>query len=166
MKRPVIDWLRSISCGVLLCFAAATLGAQDIKPHVADAMREYAAIFSHPDAVCTGADASSTVGYETCMNKELTFLEPHLDAFVAAVRAIEAATAPPAFTQDKFSALQIFDKTTAAWKVYRDSLCQLASSGFGGGTGAAPAAMQCLYEQDRAYVKSVANWTWLKILAH
>jgi uncharacterized protein YecT (DUF1311 family) len=135
---------------------ASGLYAQTGKSSVADAKREYAAIFTHPDKPCTGPEYS-TVDYETCMNKELNFLRPHLDAFVAAIRGVQA--------DSDAAAVQLFDKTNASWKAYRDNLCRLAYSGFEGGTGAAPAQQQCLYEQDRAYVKSIAAWTDLQTLA-
>jgi uncharacterized protein YecT (DUF1311 family) len=160
MRRPLIVF------GFMMLLGAAGVHAQDAKSHVADAKREYAAIFSHPESPCTGPDSSNTVGYETCMSKELDFLQPHLDAFLAALRLVEAGTSPAtASSGNKLSSVQLFDKTTAAWKSYRNNLCQLAFSEFDGGTGAAPAEQQCLYEQDRAYVKTIAGWTELKILA-
>jgi hypothetical protein len=67
----------------------ALMGAGWAKehPHVADADREYAAVFSHVKNPCT---ESTTLGYEQCTGKEVEFTEKHMKAFLAAVRGILA----------------------------------------------------------------------------
>lgn len=147
----------------ILLAAVTTLPAQAPISHVAAAKREYAAIFSHPDTPCT-APQYSTVDYEACMNQELAFLQPHMDAFLAAIRLVQADTSSPS-SGNQANGVTLFDKTNASWKIYRDNLCHLAYAGYEGGTGAAPAEQQCDYEQDRVYIKSIAHWTQLKILA-
>ena len=149
-----------------MLFALAVLQAQGAHSHVADAKREYAFIISRPGKVCVGADESTTAGYLTCKSNEVTFLQSHFDAFMTAIQGVEADTSPAMLPGgSKMSSVQLLDKTTASWKIYRDNLCRLAFSGYEGGTGAAPAEQQCFYGQDRAYVKSIASWTQSQILA-
>ncbi len=63
---------------------------------MADADREYAAVFSYEERPC--ANESTTLRYAQCIGKELEFTERHLNAFLTAVRGIvtneDAAQAP------------------------------------------------------------------------
>jgi uncharacterized protein YecT (DUF1311 family) len=134
---------------------------------IADAKREYAVVFSHPDKPCSGKDADTTVGYEECMSKELDFLNPHLETFVKAMRSMATdSDVPPEARGSYPSVLDSFNKTDASWRSYRDNFCRLASSWDNGTELFAADSMQCAYEMDRAYVKDLAHWASLNILAN
>ncbi len=76
-----------LSCGVIILALIGAANAKD-HPHVADADREYEAVFSHGENPC--AKQSTTIGFEQCFGKEVEFTENHLTAFLDAVRAIVA----------------------------------------------------------------------------
>jgi uncharacterized protein YecT (DUF1311 family) len=146
-----------------------TVAAQAPGTHssIADAKREYAVVFSHPDKPCSGKDADTTVGYEECMSKELDFLNPHLETFVKAMRSMATdSDVPPEARGSYPSVLDSFNKTDASWRSYRDNFCRLASSWDNGTELFAADSMQCAYEMDRAYVKDLAHWASLNILAN
>lgn len=151
----------------LLSIGMASAQVNPGHSHIADAKRESAAVLAFPEEPCTGQDASTTTsGYEGCMTRQLSRLEPHLEAFVAAMRGIaQEFDQPPAKRGTLPSTLASFNKTDASWRKYRDDFCRLSYSWFDGGTGAAPAEQQCLYQLDRAYVKNLANWANLHQLA-
>jgi len=81
------SYAKSLSIGLAILALIGAANAKD-HPHVAEADREYAAVFSHVENPC--AKESTTLGYEQCMGKEVEFTETHLKAFLAAVRAIPA----------------------------------------------------------------------------
>jgi uncharacterized protein YecT (DUF1311 family) len=149
-------------------FILALIGAAHAKdhPHVADADREYAAVFSHVENPC--AKESTTLGYEQCIGKEVEFTENHLNAFLAAVRGILAdedgvpAGAEPA---GKVKELELLNNADRAWREYKKNLCGLEFAGLDGGSGASSAEGECEYRADRQYVRQVADAILLKILA-
>jgi uncharacterized protein YecT (DUF1311 family) len=146
----------------------ALIGAANARnnPHVADADREYAAVFSHPDNPC--AKESTTLDYEECIGKEVEFTENHLNAFLEAVRGILAnqygATAgiKPAGNVNELDLLNNADRV---WREYKKNLCELEFAGFDGGSGASSAKSECEYRLDRQYVQQVADAILLKVLA-
>ncbi|MGA7926681.1 MAG: hypothetical protein WCA20_11835 [Candidatus Sulfotelmatobacter sp.] len=142
-------------------------GAADAErhPHVADADREYAAVFSHGENPCAG---ESTSGYERCIGKEVQFTEYHLITFLEAVRGIladEAGVPAGAESAAKGKELDLLNQADGAWREYKKNLCELEFAGFDRGSGAAAAESECEYRVDREYVKQVADATLLKILA-
>jgi uncharacterized protein YecT (DUF1311 family) len=160
----MLSYVRELGGAVVIL---ALIGAANAKghPHVADADREYAAVFSHSDNPC---HESTTVGWEQCLGKEVEFTEMHLKAFLEAVRGIladedggAAGTGSPGQPKE----LDLLNNGDRAWREYKKHLCQLAFVGFGGGTGAASAELECEYRVDREYVQQVADAIELKILA-
>ncbi len=156
---------KCISRGFVILALVGVPNAKD-NPHVADADREYATVFSHPDSPC--AKESTTFDYEECIGKEVEFTERHLNAFLEAVRGIVAneygATAgiKPA---GKVNELDLLNNADRAWREYKKNLCELEFTGFDGGSGASSAKSECEYRVDREYVKQVADVISLKILA-
>jgi hypothetical protein len=78
--------LREVLCCAFVILALIGAANARNNPHVADADREYAAIFSHAEKPC--AKESTTIDYEECIGKEVEFTENHLNAFLGAVRGI------------------------------------------------------------------------------
>jgi uncharacterized protein YecT (DUF1311 family) len=143
----------------------ATLHAKD-HPHVADADREYAAVFSHAENPC--AKEATTLAYEQCIGKELEFTESHLNAFLTAVRGIltEQDGGPAGSgSARKVKQLDLLNNADRAWREYKKNLCELEFAGFAGGTGASSAQSECEYRVDRQYARQVADALLLKILA-
>jgi uncharacterized protein YecT (DUF1311 family) len=135
-------------------------------PHVADADREYAAVFSHGENPCAGG--STTSGYEQCIGKEVEFTENHLNAFLEAVRGIladEDGVPAGAGSAGKGKQLDLLNHADGAWREYKKNLCELEFAGSDRGSGAASAESECEYRVDREYVKQVADAILLKILA-
>lgn len=156
----------------LLVFCAFTFNLSLVsshaqKPHsfVADAKREYAAIFSHTDNPC--AKESVSTAYQTCISEEVNFIASHLANFVTAVRRIEDndldPTAAPARLRP--SETDLLNKADLAWRQYQRNLCSLTSSGMEGGSGAVAAELECEYKSDRQYVQQLADAVYLRILA-
>ncbi len=76
---------------LVLAAISITAHGQSEKPDPgATANREYAAVFAHPDNPCSANYA--TLPYMQCMDKELSFIEPHMAAFVEALRGLELKT--------------------------------------------------------------------------
>ena len=147
-----------------ICTLATTwaAGAQTGgSPHVRDAKREYAAVFAHLDNPCTWTD---NVSYLECMVKEIAFTEGHLDAWMAAMRAMAAdwdsGTGP-----GSRKILDSLNKTDMAWREYRKNACSLQFDTFQGGTGGAPAEQECELRLDRAYMKMLADFVNLPQMA-
>jgi uncharacterized protein YecT (DUF1311 family) len=152
--------------GLITLSLASAANAQDAHPHVADADREYAAVFSREENPC--ANESTTFSYEQCMGKELEFTEKHWNAFLAAVRAIlsdEDAARVARQASGEVKELDLLNNADRAWREYKKSLCELQFAGFDGGSGASSAATECGYRADRQYVQQVTNAISLKILA-
>jgi len=154
-------------CGLLVVLGlvgiANALGAPS---HVADADREYSAVFSHPESPCV--HESTTAGFDTCFGAELQFTEKHLDAFLVAVRGIvvDESPAPSAVkASGKRTELELLNSADRAWREYKKNLCALEFAGYEGGSGAASAGMECEYKADRQYVQQVADAVSLKTLA-
>ena len=159
------SYAKSLSIGLAILALIGAANAKD-HPHVAEADREYAAVFSHVENPC--AKESTTLGYEQCMGKELEFTRNHLDAFLEAVRRIladEDGATPSTDSTRKVKELDLLNNADMAWREYTKNLCGLAFAEFDGGSGAASAEAECEYRADRVYVKQVADAFLLKILA-
>jgi uncharacterized protein YecT (DUF1311 family) len=160
----MFSYARCLSSGFVIL---ALIGVADAKdhPHVADADREYAAVFSHGENPCK---ESTTVGWDQCFGKEVEFTDNHLNAFLAAVRGILAdEDGLPAGTESagKGRESELLNKADSAWREYKKNICGLEFAGFDGGSGGASAELECEYHADREYVKQVADAILLKILA-
>jgi uncharacterized protein YecT (DUF1311 family) len=156
----------SIPLTLILLFSDSASQPQQANSNVADADREYAAVFSHPAKPCPSA--TNTVSYNLCIQKEIDFTEQHLTAFLAAIRAIASQddTAPPPNpVYGKRKEVEFLDSADAAWRNYRKNLCSLQAAGMAGGTGQASSEMDCFYRADREYVQQLADAIYLKILA-
>ncbi len=159
-------YVKFLAGGLITLVLAGAANAQDAHPHVADADREYAAVFSRVENPC--ANESTTLSYEQCMGKELEFTEKHLNAFLAAVRGIvadEGAAQAAPQAAGKVKELDFLNNADRAWREYKKNLCELQSAGFDGGSGASSAATECECRADRQYVQQVADAISLKILA-
>jgi len=158
-------YVQGLCVGLVLLALIGVANAKD-HPHVADANREYAAVFSHVENPC--ANESTTLGYEQCIGKEVEFTENHLGAFLAAVRGIlmDQDDAPaPTESAGTVKELELLNNADQAWREYKKNLCNLERAGFDGGSGAGSAEGECEYRVDREYVKQVADAILLKILA-
>ncbi|HEY1744534.1 MAG TPA: lysozyme inhibitor LprI family protein [Granulicella sp.] len=154
----------------LICFALmfgsmmAVASAQQKHSYVADANREYAAIFSHPENPCAAKQTTSS--YVDCIGKEVTFTETHLAKFLTAIRGIasqdDGGTAtPPRKTRE----LDLVNQSDSAWQQYRKNMCDLTSAGMAGGSGETSAGLECAYRMDRTYTQQLADAVSLKTLA-
>jgi uncharacterized protein YecT (DUF1311 family) len=154
--------------GAWLVLIAITLAASAQQRHsyVADANREYAAIFSHPEKACATED--STAGYGSCIGKEVTFTETHLASLLTAMRGI-AAQDDARYAADhlptRFKRLDLVNQADAAWRLYSKNICALTAAGFEGGSGEGNAAAQCIFDMDRTYAKHLADAIALHTLA-
>jgi uncharacterized protein YecT (DUF1311 family) len=145
---------------------AGAANAQNTHPHVAEADREYAAVFSQEGNPC--AKEQTTLGYASCIGKELEFTEKHLEAFLAAVRGIvtdEDGGAAAPEVAGKVKELDLLNAADRAWREYKKNLCGLQFAGMYGGSGAPSTETECEYRADRLYVQEVADAVFLKISA-
>jgi hypothetical protein len=69
------SYAKSLTGGFCILALMGTAWAKE-HPHVEDADREYAALFSHVENPC---NESTTLGYEQCIGKEVEFTERVLD---------------------------------------------------------------------------------------
>jgi uncharacterized protein YecT (DUF1311 family) len=147
------SYMKSFSRAFVILALIGVANAQEHhRQHVADADREYNAVFSHEDNPC--AKESTTLGYEQCMGKELEFTGNHLNAFLEAVRGImtdEDAAAPSTESTRKVKRLDLLNNADVAWRQYTKNLCELGFAGFDGGTGAASAEAECEYRVDSGF---------------
>jgi uncharacterized protein YecT (DUF1311 family) len=127
---------------VFLCSLKA-LCQSDTAQDGASANREYAAVFARSENPCSADYA--TVPYVQCMDKELAFVQQHLDAFVEDLRKI--VTSP--------EELASLNRADTAWRTYRESICALPYKRFADGTAKAPMSAECQWNQDRAYMKQL-----------
>jgi len=159
------SYAKGLSVGFVILALIRAENAKD-RPHVADAGREYAAVFSRVENPC--AKESTTLGYEQCMGKEVEFTENHLNAFLAAVRGILSdEDGEPGGTESagKVKKLDLLNNADRAWRQYKKNLCELGFAEFDGGSGASSAESECEYRVDRQYVEQTADVILLKILA-
>ena len=80
-----------------------------------------------------------------CMDKELTFVEQHLDAFVEELRQIVSSP-------EELAGLNQADTT---WRAYRESMCALPYKRFPDGTIKGPMTGECRLNLDRDYMKQL-----------
>jgi len=159
--------MRFYGClGLVLAAVALAAPAQQRHSYVADANREYAAIFSHPEKPCATQD--TTLGYGICIGKEVDFSETHLAGLLTAIRGI-AAEDDAGYAADhlptRFKRLDLINQADAAWRQYRKSMCDLAAAGMEGGSGEGDAAAECVFKMDRAYAQQLADAAYLHTLA-
>lgn len=144
-----------------LLFSALIGGANAQDPdsqYLAEADREYAALFSHVENPCP--NESTTLSYNLCIGREVEFTQKHLNAFLAAVRGIvtsEEGTASALETAGKVNELDLLNNADRAWQEYKKNLCKLEFAGFYGGSGASSAESECEYRTNRHYVQQVAD---------
>jgi uncharacterized protein YecT (DUF1311 family) len=124
---------------------SAMAQSQSAKPDPGVAAnREYAAVFAHPDNPCSTDYA--TLPYVQCMDKELDFIESHLDAFIQALRGLA----------DSPEELAALNQADAAWRHYREAACALPYSRYPQGTIKGPMTAECRLSLDRAYMKQLS----------
>jgi len=152
---------RLVGCTLALAASSFTASAQQQHSYVAEANREYAAIFSHPDNPC--ATKGTTSSYLDCIGKEVTFTELHLANFLIAIRGI--ASHDDAGGSGKTNERSLVNNANAAWQQYRKSICDLTEAGMAGGSGQSSAGQDCIYSMDRKYVQQLADATYLHTLA-
>jgi uncharacterized protein YecT (DUF1311 family) len=143
---------------VLMFSIACAAGAQNTSSHhpVADAKREYAAVFAHPDQPCKGTDDAS---YIACMSKELDFTQAHLDAYMTAMRGAAAdwdAGGPAGPNAKKI--LDELNRTDTSWRAYKQNACSLQVALYQSGTGGGPASLECALAFDRTYIKMLYDF--------
>jgi uncharacterized protein YecT (DUF1311 family) len=144
MKRHLFGL--SVTCLLVMIFVSAD-GQIDAIDHGAAANREYAAVFARSDKPCS--QDYSTLPYLKCMDKELTSIEPHLDAFVEDLRKMTGS-------QEELDA---FNEMDTKWRAYRESACQLPFKRAGqGGTMRAPMTAECEWTLDRAYMEQLSSF--------
>jgi uncharacterized protein YecT (DUF1311 family) len=158
------SYAKCLSGGFLILALIGAANAKD-HPRVADADREYAAVFSHGENPC--AKESTTFNYNQCIRKEVEFTESHMNEFLVAVRGIVADEDAPAGTESarKVKEVDLLNNADRAWREYKKNRCELEFAGFDGGSGAGPAERECKYRVDRQYVRQIADAILLKILA-
>jgi uncharacterized protein YecT (DUF1311 family) len=118
------SYAKCLSGGFLILALIGAANAKD-HSHVADADREYAAVFSHGENPC--AKESTTFDYNQCIAKEVEFTESHMDAFLVAVRGILADEDAPAGTESarKVKEVDLLNNADRAWWEYKKNLCEL-----------------------------------------
>jgi uncharacterized protein YecT (DUF1311 family) len=145
-------------------FLPALAPAKEAKPAPAsEGERHYAAVLGRPPDPCPD---DRTVSHEVCMEKELTFVERHLDGFIAALREVLAVRAASPKSSEQ-SELETLNKADAAWRLYRDQICRLEFNYFAGGSGtiAVPARADCELKIDRAYMEQLHELLYLQQVA-
>lgn len=152
---------RFCCCAFMFCLVMTAASAQR-HSYVADANREYRAIFSHPENPC--AATQNEAEYDDCIGKEVAFSEAHLAKLFIAIRGIASQTTvvPGPHRESEVSLL---DKADSAWRQYRQNMCGLWADGMAGGSGEGAAADDCLYKMNRAYAQQLADASYLKTLA-
>jgi hypothetical protein len=85
----LLDWPVRITL-LALMLPIPSAGRQVTRSYIDEGERHYAAVLGRPPDPCSD---DRTVSHEVCMDKELTFVEPHLDGFVAALRGVLTARA-------------------------------------------------------------------------
>lgn len=73
-------------CTFVFCTAMTTVSAQQHHSYVADAKREYAAVFSQPEKPC--ATAEDEANYKRCIGKVVELTDAHLTKLFIAIRGI------------------------------------------------------------------------------
>ena len=81
------------------------------------------------------------------MSKELEFIEPHLDAFIEALRGLSGSP-------EELAAL---NQTDASWREYRKAACDLPYKRYTQGTIKGPMAAECRLRLDRAYMTQLSD---------
>ena len=148
----LLDWSVRITL-LALMLPIPLAGPQVTRSYIDEGERHYAAVLRRPADPCPDDRA---VSHEVCMDNELTFVEPHLDGFIAALRGVLTARAasPKSGAQ---SELETLNKADAAWRLYRVQICKLEFNYFAGGRGAiaVPARVDCELRMDRAYMEQL-----------
>ena len=140
-------YLFSSAICLLVTISVPAGGQTDAIDHGAAANREYAAVFSRSEKPCS--QDYSTVPYLKCMDKELTIIGEHLDAFVEDIRGMTGS-------QEELDAL---NEMNTKWRAYRESACQLPFKRAGkGGTMRAPMTAECEWNLDRAYMEQLSSF--------
>jgi Lysozyme inhibitor LprI len=144
---------------ILLCCRGPAY-SQDAFSYAVDAHREYAAVFGHSDDPC---HSDGPVAFETCMGRELAFVESHLDAFVIDIRGVLSAN-KATDKKGTNSRLTMLNKADAAWRQYRKQVCGLSYDYFRGGQGTIirPAVGICRLSLDKAYMSRLEALTNLQ----
>jgi uncharacterized protein YecT (DUF1311 family) len=128
---------------IAFIYPLKAVSQSDAIPPGASANRAYAAVFAHSSSPCS-AD-SATAPYVQCMDKELTFVEQHLDAFVEGLRKI--VNSPEELTS--------LNQADTTWRTYRENICGLPYKRFESGTIKAPMTAECRWNLDREYMKQL-----------
>jgi uncharacterized protein YecT (DUF1311 family) len=132
------------ACGTVI-MAIDARGQDERTRYGTAANRDYAAVFARPENPCSSDD--STQPYVECMGKELTFVEMHIDAFVQDLRGMAGSS----------SELAALNRADAAWRAYRQALCQIPFARFGQGTVKGPMSVDCQLRIDRAYMTQLSS---------
>jgi len=121
------------------CLAAATAEGGGL------AARE-ACIGKSADACIDTPDGYSTVGMSYCLDQERQYWAAHLDGAYGALLEMEtgAEEALKELGSAAASPVAALKEMQRAWTGYRDAACAYEASTWGGGTGAGPAANQCM----------------------
>jgi uncharacterized protein YecT (DUF1311 family) len=162
MREEGMNGKNRFWCALMFCQVMTTALAQQHQSYVADANREYAAIFSHSENPC--AATQNEVEYNHCIGKEVTFTEAHLAKLFIAIRAIALRTTVVSGSHRE-SEVSLLDKADSAWRQYRQNMCDLWAAGMAGGSGEGAAADDCLYKMNRTYAQQLADASYLKTLA-
>jgi uncharacterized protein YecT (DUF1311 family) len=113
------------------------------------------------------ADASSTSGFDTCFDKQLTAADQSLKSYEYIIRKLQAGppqmpgtpTDPtdesdgPVLSPEQLVAE--FDQVELLWGRYRESACKAAFHQFEGGTGAPSFEMQCQLKLTRDHLREL-----------
>ena len=146
--------IRSGGVLILALCCAAVAHSQITHSYAADAYREYAAVFGHSDNPCTD---DGPVPYETCMAKELAFIDPHLNAFVTAIRGVLSARTASQKRGVEEGEVEMLNKADAVWREYRNHVCRLSYGYFrtGSMTTVTPEVEICKLRLSRAYMQQL-----------
>ncbi|UWR24136.1 lysozyme inhibitor LprI family protein [Sulfitobacter sp. S190] len=102
----------------------------------------------------------STVGMGGCLDRELKFWDDMLNRNYQAV--LSQAVAADAELEELGSAAPrqavALRAMQRSWIDFRDKACAYAASQWGGGTGAGPAALDCLMRQTARQALSLRSW--------
>jgi hypothetical protein len=117
-------------------------------------------VFGHSDDPC---HSDGPVPYETCMGRELAFVDSYLDAFMIDKRGVLSENGA-AEKKGTNSRLKMLNKAGAAWREYRNQVCGPSYGYFRGGqgTGICPEVGICRSRLDRAYMRQLVGLTNLQ----
>lgn len=142
--------MRFLTAVFALLLSTASLRPHATETYLDQAYKHSAAVLDRPDDPCSGSPD------EACIDKEVSFVDQHLDAFVVALRGV-FSTRASSHVEGSQNELDTLNRADAAWRAYRTQICKLSYDFYSGGleSNAVPTIAYCELRQDRAYLQQL-----------